>query len=193
MLKLFSGVSLQALLVSGLIGAVMTGLVAGWPVASIAYRNGVGSQVKRHVQVEDRFFNREAVLWYELGAARQSQIIMAANFEAVIDGTDEARAKAKRAYQQEKQRAEQAVSWVADALRELDRVQNEWKGKPVPADVILPFCVRLGQDSCQAAPSQAGGFADVAIRGANAGDVHTDAVSGAGGTLPAGAGGAPDE
>jgi|GEM_PF-3757795 len=173
MLKLFSGASVASLLVSGLIGAGVT----AWPLWATAHSAGYGKAEKRHVEVERRFFDREAVLWYEVGAARQQQAEMASHFVEVIDGTEEARQAARRNFIREKQRADRAVQWVADALKEMERVENDWKGKPVPPDVIRPFCLRDGQSGCQATPSGAAGAGSVDLRGPAAGDVPAEGVS----------------
>lgn len=173
MLKdIFSGASIVSLLVSGLVGAG----VSAWPVWSTAHSAGVGSAQKRHITVEDRMFAREGVLLFELGAERQQRRQQQEDFIAIIDGTDAARADAKKAYQREKVRADRAVEWVADALKELDRVENDWKGKPVPADVIKPFCVRFAQTDCQAAPAGAGIAENLEVRGTAAGGLHAGSM-----------------
>lgn len=180
MLNLFAGSSLRALLVSGLLGGLVTGAVAAWPLWSTANNAGYGKAIKERREVEDRFFARESVLLYEVGAARQANYELADRMEEILDASDEARAKNRQALAAEKAKTKQAIDWVADALRELDRVQSDWKGKPVPPDVIRPFCLRFGQSDCDEAPPATYSDRVVEVRGSGgrAEEVDAEALPG---------------
>lgn len=192
MLKLFSGASLQALLFSGVIGAV----VSAWPVSSTFWARGYAKASEGREQTDKRFFDRESVMIYEIGSCRQAQhgiIKMFENFETV---SAETKAENLAALAREKKRTEQALDWAADALKELDRVENEWKGQLVPPDAVRPFCLRFGQTGCQAAPPSADRARDLALRGSggDAGNIRSGGgVHEAADPLPAGGSGDPPQ
>lgn len=188
----FSGATLGPLLVSGLIG----GAVSILPVSAIAHNAGYGKAEKQHRELQDRMFGREVVLWYEVGAARQVQTELAGRMETLLDASDEVRAANRKILAQERARADRAIGWAADSLKELDRVQSDWKGKLVPADVIRPFCVRAGQSECDPTPATgAGSGGDLELRGSegDAGDLPAATLPGAGDAVASGAGGAADK
>ena len=125
------------------------------PVAFVAHNNGYAS-AKKDSRAEVRMaWSREILLYSTISDLNERSSDMAAQFGAIIDGTDEARRSFRASLQTYQHEAEEGRAAARRALELLDHMQeqDEWAPWVVSPDAV---CVRGYRAGCDNADDASG-------------------------------------